>query len=104
MNNSQKNRKTNTDNFLYHKLLAAMELPEGTLSIEIVKSYFGFTNQSQAEGYLKNQDQLLYQIAFVEQVIPKFTKQDIINQLKKEFFEMRDKYVFLEAIEPEWFM
>lgn len=104
MENNHQNQRPDIDDFLYKKLLQALELGEGVLTLENARTYFGFSNDAQFEIFLKTQNKFSYQISFVEKVIPQFTKHEIINDLKNEYFNLRSKYVFLKPPEPEWFL
>jgi len=94
------NRRSNVDNFLYYMLCKAMELDEGVLSGESVKKFFGCPSDDQLKAFLKTQKNLPYQESGTGRVIPKFTKHEIIFQLKKEYLKLRKNHPYLEPLDP----
>lgn len=93
--------KTNTDNILYIMIRKAMDLEEGMLTGESAKSLFGCSTDGQFKWFLKPQKHLPFEVSPTGDVIPQFTKHEIIRHLEKEYLEQRIKYIFLEPIDPE---
>jgi len=99
MENKSQILRPTIDNLYQHKVQEARALPEGVLSGRITRHYFGFSNDVQLKVFLKHKNISLFQLSPTGEVIPLFTKWEIIHQYEKEDREMKQKYTSPETAE-----
>lgn len=91
----------NTDNILYIMICEARNLEEGMLRGKSVKVFYGCPTHAQLAGFLKKHKDLPFEISSTGEVIPRFTKWEIIHHLKKKYLEHRRKYICSGPIDPK---
>ena len=90
-----------TDNLYEHMIQRAQDLPEGILTGEIVRKYFGFSNDAQLKVFLKTQKHLHFEVSPTEGVEPLFTKWEVLNHLEEKDRELKERFISPEASEEE---
>ena len=96
MKNKPQILRPTTDNYYEYMLHKTMALPEGILSGENVMDLYEFSKDGQCVGFLNTQKHLPFQVSPTGDVIPQFTKWEIVHQLEKEDRELKRKYISSE--------
>jgi hypothetical protein len=95
--------KPDIDDFLHRKLLQAKKLENGYLPTKALREYFDLSNDAQLKDWLKIHSRLPFYITKDDELVLKFTKQDLIDEIKREYFKLRSRYIFKNPPQSEWF-
>lgn len=93
--------KITTDNILCIMRRKAMALEEGILSGESLLKLFGCSTYAQLAEFLKTHKNFLFQALSTGDVIPQFTKHEIIHYFEEKCSEQKRKYICSDSISPE---